>query len=108
MVTGAFNERVHATSSAGSEEILSLPFSQTQSSQNHRMFRVGRDLCVSPSPTPLPKQGQPEQAAQDHIQAGLECLQITFNLTWPLQHTFDIFLSIISNYIDGISQLMHL
>jgi len=26
-------------------------------SQNHRMFRVGRDLCGSSSPTPLPKQG---------------------------------------------------
>jgi len=26
-------------------------------SQNHRMFGVGRDLCGSSSPTPLPKQG---------------------------------------------------
>ena len=31
-------------------------------SQNHRMFRIGRDLCGSSSPTPLPKQGHPEQA----------------------------------------------
>jgi len=43
--------------------------------QDHRMFRVGRDLCGSPSPTPLPKQGDPEQAAQDLVQAGLEYLQ---------------------------------
>jgi len=26
-------------------------------SQNHRIVGVGRDLCGSPSPTPLPKQG---------------------------------------------------
>jgi len=26
-------------------------------SQNHRMVGVGRDLCGSSSPTPLPKQG---------------------------------------------------
>jgi len=31
-------------------------------SQNHRMFRVGRDLCGSSSPTALPKQGHLEQA----------------------------------------------
>jgi len=39
------------------------------------MFGVGRDLCGSPRPTPLLKQGRPEQAAQDHGQAGLEYLQ---------------------------------
>jgi len=44
-------------------------------SQNHRMFGVGRDLCGSSSSTPLPKQGHPEQAAQNLIQAGLEYLQ---------------------------------
>jgi len=44
-------------------------------SQNHRMFGVGRDLCGSPSPTPLPKQGHPEQAAQDCVQVGFEYLQ---------------------------------
>jgi len=27
----------------------------TEESQNHRMLRVGRDLCGSSSPTPLPK-----------------------------------------------------
>ena len=43
--------------------------------QNHRMVGVGRDLCGSSSPTPLPKQGHPEQAAQDLVQAGLEYLQ---------------------------------
>jgi len=44
-------------------------------SQNHGMFGVGRDLCGSSSPTPLPKQGHPEEAAQDLVQAVLEYLQ---------------------------------
>jgi len=44
-------------------------------SQNHRMVGVGRDLCGSSTPTLLPKQGHPEQAAQDLVQAGLEYLQ---------------------------------
>jgi len=39
------------------------------------MFRVGRDLCGSPSPTPLPKQGHPEQVTQDLVHVGLEYLQ---------------------------------
>jgi len=39
------------------------------------MIGVGRDLCGSPSPTPMLKQGHLEQAAQDHIQAGFEYLQ---------------------------------
>ena len=39
------------------------------------MFGVGRDLCGSSSPTPLPKQGHLQQAAQDLVQAGLEYLQ---------------------------------
>ena len=42
------------------------------SEQNHRMVGVGRDLCGSSSPTLLLKQGHPEQAAQDLVQAGLE------------------------------------
>jgi len=41
----------------------------------HRIVGVGRDLCGSSSPTPLPKQGHPEQVAQDLIQVGLEYLQ---------------------------------
>ena len=44
-------------------------------SQNHRMSGVGRDLCGSSSPNPLPKQGHLQQAAQDLVQAGLEYLQ---------------------------------
>jgi len=44
-------------------------------SQNDRMFRVGRDLCGSSSPTPLSKQGYLQQSAQDLVQAGLEYLQ---------------------------------
>ena len=43
--------------------------------QNHRMFGVGRDLCGSSSPTPLPKQGHLQQAAQDVVQAALGYLQ---------------------------------
>jgi len=39
------------------------------------MFGVGRDLCGSPGPTPLPKQDHVEQVAQDRVQAGLEYLQ---------------------------------
>jgi len=44
-------------------------------SQNHRIVGVGRDLCGSSSPTLLPKQGHPQQAAQDLVQAGREYLQ---------------------------------
>jgi len=39
------------------------------------MVGVGRDLYGSSSPTPLPKQGHLQQAAQDLVQAGLEHLQ---------------------------------
>ena len=39
------------------------------------MVGVGSDLCVSSSPTPLPKQGHLHQAAQDLVQAGLQYLQ---------------------------------
>ena len=39
------------------------------------MVGFGRDLCGSPTPTLLPKQGHPEQAAQDLVQVGLEYLQ---------------------------------
>jgi len=44
-------------------------------SQNHSMLGVGRDLCGSSSPTPLPKQGLLQQAVEDCVQAGLEYLQ---------------------------------
>jgi len=43
--------------------------------QNHRMVGIGRDLCGSSSPTPLPKQGHLQQAAQDPVQDDLEYLQ---------------------------------
>ena len=43
--------------------------------ESHRMVGVGRDLCGSSSPNPLPKQGHLEQAAQDLVQTGLEYLQ---------------------------------
>ena len=44
-------------------------------SQNHRMVGIGRDLWGSSCPTPLPKQGHLQQAAQDLVQSGLEYLQ---------------------------------
>ena len=44
-------------------------------SQSNRIVGVGRDLWGSSSPTLLPKQGHLQQAAQDHVQAGLEYLQ---------------------------------
>jgi len=44
-------------------------------SQNHRMVGVGRDLCGSSSPTPLPRQGHLGQVAQDLVQAVFEYLQ---------------------------------
>ena len=47
----------------------------TLCTQNHRTVGFGRDLWRSPIPTPLPKQGYLEQAAQDRIQAGFEYLQ---------------------------------
>jgi len=49
-----------------------IPFTE---SKNHRTVGVGRDLCGSPCPTLLPKQGHLQQAAQDLVQAGLEYLQ---------------------------------
>jgi len=39
------------------------------------MVEVGRDLCVSSSPTTLLKQGLLQEAAQDLVQAGPEYLQ---------------------------------
>jgi len=56
-------------------ETVQNTYSIHPSPQNHRMFGVGRDLGGSPSPTPLPKQGHLEQAAQDLVQAGPEYLQ---------------------------------
>ena len=54
-------------------------------SQNHRMFRVGRDLCGSSSPTTLPKQGHLQQAAQDLVREGLEYLHRSRLLNLPGQ-----------------------
>ena len=51
------------------------PFFICTESLNHRILGVGRDLCGSSSPTPLPKQGHLQQAAQDFVQVGLEYLQ---------------------------------
>jgi len=51
-------------------------------SQNHRMFGVGRDLCGSSSPTPLPKQGHLQQAAQDILDRTRSML-----LVWVRRHS---------------------
>jgi len=40
---------------------------------------VGRDLCGSPSPTLLPKQGHLQQAVEDLVQAGLESRHLSWN-----------------------------
>ena len=42
--------------------------------QHHRLVEVCRDLSRSCSPTPMLKQGQLEQVAQDHVQLGFEYL----------------------------------
>jgi len=47
----------------------SVPGCEFAESQNGG---VGRDLWGSPGPTPLPKQGHLQQAAQDLVRAGLE------------------------------------
>ena len=49
--------------------------SRQPNSQNHRVSGVGRDLCGPSSPTPLPKQGHLQQAAEDLVQVGFEYLQ---------------------------------
>ena len=59
-------------------EALYIKFSylfKQQSSQNHRMEWVGRDLWRSSSPNSLLEQDHLEQVAQDGIQAGFEYLQ---------------------------------
>jgi len=54
---------------------LGTALMHTCNSQNHRMLGIGRDLWGSSGPTPLPKQGHLQQAAQDLVQVGLEYLQ---------------------------------
>ena len=59
------------TKKKGGENLtLSVCEPKAGRSQNHRIVGVGRDLCGSSSPTPLPKQGHLQQAAQDLVQAG--------------------------------------
>jgi len=48
-------------------EMKYLSLHRITESQNHRMLRVGGDLCRSSGPTPLPKQGHLQQAAQDLV-----------------------------------------
>jgi len=43
--------------------------------ESHRMFRIGRDLCGSSSPTTLLKQGHLQYAAQDLVQKKLNMIQ---------------------------------
>jgi len=49
----------------GSFQCCSVTAQEPVGTQNHRVVGVGRDLCGSSSPTPLPKQGHLQQAAQD-------------------------------------------
>jgi len=58
----------------GVQQVISTKTTTFTESQNHRMVGVGRDLCGSSTPTPLPKQGHLKQAAQELVQAGLEYL----------------------------------
>ena len=53
--------------------VVYLLLRYTGISQNHRIVGVGRDLCGSSSPTLLPKQGHLQQAAQDLVQATINC-----------------------------------
>uniref|UniRef100_A0A8C3JEV6 Uncharacterized protein n=1 Tax=Calidris pygmaea TaxID=425635 RepID=A0A8C3JEV6_9CHAR len=53
----------------GEPSVLGHPQETTES------HGVGRDLWSSSSPTPLPNQVHLEQVAQEHVQAGFECLQ---------------------------------
>ena len=60
---------------AGRGPASNLTLLRFTESQNHRMVGVGRDLCGSSGPTPLPKQGHLEQAVEDLVQEGVEYLQ---------------------------------
>jgi len=50
------------------------------------MFGVGRDLCGSSTPTPLPKQGHLQQAAQDLVQAGLVNAKVQKQINRVISH----------------------
>ena len=65
----------HHNTCSGSEAATGTATQRLSPSQNHRMVGAGRDLCGSSSPTPPPKQGHLQQAAQDLVQVGLEYLQ---------------------------------
>ena len=69
------HERSNLLSSTSTLDTSGDPSSWLGQSQNHRMLGVGRDLCRSSSPPPLPKQGHLEWAAQDLVQVDLEYLQ---------------------------------
>ena len=51
--------------------------SLTSEGQNHRMLGVGRDLCGSSSPSPLPKQGH--RITEEHV---LGKIIESLNVTW--------------------------
>ena len=53
--------------------------------QSHRMFGVGRDLCGSSSPTPLPKQGHLQQAPQDNSTRVIRTISPAGVRWWLLQ-----------------------
>jgi len=66
---------LHVASAHGEADLSAVGLAFVLFSQNHRMVGVGKDFWGSSSPSPLPKQGHLEQAAQDLIQAGFQYLQ---------------------------------
>jgi len=50
------------------------------------MLGVGRDLCGSSSPTPLPKQGHLQQAAPDCVQASKIAKLANGNIPYHRHH----------------------
>ena len=55
-------------------KVTELALDRITELHSHRMVGVGRDLWGSSSSTPLLKQVDLQQAAQDHIQKGFELL----------------------------------
>jgi len=59
VLSNVTEEKVHISLKAGTMLSSKAPLALLGDieSQNHRIVGVGRDLCGSSSPTPLPKQG---------------------------------------------------
>jgi len=72
-----------------------LTFPCATVSQNHRVVGVGRDLCGSSGPTPLPKQGHREQVAMSLVgpQPDPWCWEDHFCLRAVPQHLQEVCLA---------------